>query len=178
MQSRLILTTTSTTTPSTTDFLANDRRGRSVTFKIDNDLDLDQLAGVATLTAAAAARGPYMTQLIVDRAWLRAIKNAARSGERNSRAGGERRLIVAVIVQAIDDLVEGGAAGRSAARYFLGPTYRHHVSALGLPDDMLPAGLTVDALRRALVEWSKPTPTATPRRSGRRQPVAAATPTP
>jgi hypothetical protein len=53
----------------------------------------------------------------------------------------EERLILAVIERAVRDYRGGGRWKKDAVKYFGGPTYRHHITALGLPPDVMPIAL-------------------------------------
>lgn len=53
---------------------------------------------------------------------------------------GERGLILAVISQAAEDL-NSGKHQKSAAAYFEGSTYKHHLELLGLPPSLKPEKL-------------------------------------
>ena len=54
---------------------------------------------------------------------------------------GVNGLLLAVIDQALRDYQGGGAHKQSAAAYFRSNLYKHHVTALGLPADIVPTVL-------------------------------------
>ena len=60
---------------------------------------------------------------------------------------GVNGLLLAIIDQALRDYERGGVHRPSAVLYFQSNLYRHHVTALGLPADILPTILQDDRER-------------------------------
>jgi hypothetical protein len=87
-----------------------------------------------------------MTGVVMSAAWASTMRRAVSTYQTN-HGGGARSLLLAVIGAAAIDLADPDQA-QAAAVYFLSPTYRHHVEALGLPGDYLPTGVTWPLLVR------------------------------
>ena len=60
---------------------------------------------------------------------------------------GVNGLLLAIIDQALRDYERGGAHKQSAVLYFQSNLYRHHITALGLPADIVPIALQSDRER-------------------------------
>ena len=87
-----------------------------------------------------------MSGVVMPAAWASTVRRSFTMYQAN-HGNGPRSLLLAVIGVAVLDLADQDRA-QAAAVYFLSPAYRHHVEALGLPGDYLPAGVTWPLLVR------------------------------
>lgn len=87
-----------------------------------------------------------MTGVVMPAAWASTMRRSFATYQ-TGHSSGPRSLLLAVIGVAVLDLADQDQA-QAAALYFLSPAYRHHIEALGLPGDYLPAGVTWPLLVR------------------------------